>query len=485
MSAPPYDLACESVPSYQPSSESLPEYKQTLHFGGLCLMKTEFSTPYHYNSRNRGWSPVFLEINSTEIKFYNLNIDKKLLILIETLYYEANSLHDLAANINNDRLKRDKKPWLDTSDVDLFGDDPYGASFSPEAFKQTRSDRVKLKFQKAKQGASAKMLPKFYSQLQDNGFLFEPTTNTEITNNFKSKYAGELIHRYTLANCDVGEAPSLNQVISAMYKETSIDSLPQSTSTLVKYKNVLRLRVELKQILLQFWSFYGMVHWYRNILIGGDLASPLESRIATKVKSIPSRQTRLNNALLVATAAAASYRQEPSQDEENFPAGEICFNDPFSTGETIKPSNTRPCSCSENGSVCTTPDSVFSERRESVATTESSSSDTKCHYSKTMHSYKLVSYDRYYTTLEKQYISNCIPDLNSFDKWQSIGLTLSNFKQYMSKSQLKHYEKDPQNVYISIGELIDGVSQYDKTSPSNGPCRSFVVHQSGLVSVTT
>ncbi|RLV83974.1 hypothetical protein JA9_003492 [Meyerozyma sp. JA9] len=480
MSAPPYELACESVPTYQPSSESLPEYKQTLHFGGLCLMKTEFSTPYHYNSRNRGWSPVFLEINSTEIKFYSLNIDKKLMNLIETLYYEANSLHDLAASINHDRLKRDRKLWLDTSDVDLFGDDPYGASFAPEAFKQTRSDRVKLKIQRAKQGSSAKTLPKFYSQLKENGFLFEPTTNADLTNNFKANYAGGLIHRYTLSNCEAGEAPSLNQVISAMYKETSIDSLPQVTSTLAKYNNVLRLRVELKQVLLQFWSFYGMVHWYRNILIGRDLASPLEARIATKVKSIPSRQTRLNNALLVATAAAASYRQE---EEDNFPADEICFNDPFSAGETIKPSNARPCSCSESGSVCTSPDSLFSERRESVATTESTSSDPKCHYSKTMHSYKLVSYDKYYTTLEKQYISNCIPDLNSFDKWQSSGLTLSNFKQYMSKSQLKQYEKDPQNVYISIGELIDGVSQYDKTTPSSGPCRQFVVHQSGLVSV--
>lgn len=444
-------------------------------------MKTELLTPYHYNSGNRGWTPVFLEINSTEVNFYRLSAEKKVIKLVETLFIEANSLHDLATNIKNDRIKREKNSFDSACDVDLFGDDPYGNAGGLEAYKQSATDKMRLLWQKSRQEASAKLLPKFYDILSDNRFLFEPTTNTATISSFKSNYVGSLMHTYTLADCDVGEAPSLNQLISAMYKETATDSLPQSASALVRYKNVLRLRVELKQILLQFWSFYGMVHWYRNILIGCDLASPLETRMNTRFKSIPSRQTRLNNALLIATAAAANYRHgEP--DDEGFPSDEICFNDPFLAGTTLKPLGAHPCSCSDSGSVCSNPESLFSSGRPSVASADTSGSD-KCHYTKAVHSHRLVCYDKYYTTLEKQYISNCIPDLNSYDKWQLVGLTLSNFQQYMNKLQLKQYEKDPKNVYISARELVHGVNHYDKTESSSGPCRRFIVHQSGLVSV--
>lgn len=454
-------------------------------------MKTEFLTPYHYNTGKRGWTPVFLEINSTEINFYSLNVDKKFAGVLESLFVEANLLHDLAAHIRDHRLK---KEGLGLEEVDLFGEDPYGAAFHPEEYHQSPSDRFRLKFQKAKNGAAARFLPKFYGHLKDNGFLFEPTSDPIVSAQFRAQYGGQLIHSYTLAGCVVGEAPSLNQVISAMYKETLADAL-QSSSTLVKYKNVLRLRVELKQILLQFWSFYGMVHWYRLILIGCDLASPLESRGEVRFKSIPSRQTRLNNALLVATAAASSMSRGQNEADtgdwaahnaadgnfEDIPEGEVCFNDPFLATSPLK-LTTRPCSCSESDSVCSSPDSVFSGRRHSVVTAASASSDA-CPYTKTMHSYKLVSYDKYYTTLEKQYITNCIPDLNLFDKWQSMGVTLLNFEHYMSKLQLKQYTKDPKNVYISVGELLDGVTHYNKSAGTSGACRRFVVHQSGLVSV--
>ena len=88
-------------PEYSQSHEDLPEYTSSLNYYGLSLIKTEFITPYQYNSGNRSWKPVLLELNSTQLKIYNLSIDKKLQDLLICLYFELNCLDQLTKDINS------------------------------------------------------------------------------------------------------------------------------------------------------------------------------------------------------------------------------------------------------------------------------------------------------------------------------------------------------------------------------------------------
>lgn len=449
------------------------------------MIKTEFLSPYHYNSGSRSWKPVLLEINSTQLNIYELKVEKKVQGLIIALYNDANQLNDIVENLQNE------KPHHETdSEEDCLGDDAYGGSV--DNMKQSTSNKWKSHWQKVKyQKALNKDLSQYHGMFKENKMLFEPTESLEEYDSFKTRYQGKCVASYTLNGVNVGEAPSLNHLISSMYKEDKSQINLQNYSTLVKYKNTLRVRIELKQMLFQFWSFYGMLHWYRNLKIGSDLSFPIETRTLTKLKSIPNRRNNQNNSLLAATEAAASFGRGTDNSYDEFVT---CFNDPFSSDPPKQQIHTT-CSCNQSispASICSNQrDSVFSRRRESVASTSTGVSNTSlscCKYYKTINSFKFVSYDMVYaTSAEKQYISNCIPDLNSFDKWDGHQLTLSNYIKYLDNEQM---ENPINNLLISIPALAGSGLDLKKnkdlrqfSDPPTNSCRNFYIHQSGLVSV--
>ncbi|KAK6455568.1 uncharacterized protein RJT20DRAFT_48175 [Scheffersomyces xylosifermentans] len=500
---PPPEYEPQSAPIYSQQNEKLPSYKPSVEFFGLSLIKSEFLTPYHYNNGSRSWKPVILELNSTQLNIYSLNADKKLCELILVLYNELNSLNELVRDVNNTYKSHTDYDSLARNEleVDLFAGDAYGDAGLQDQSLINSSALSKLKAKHRSYKANKSLshdLTKYHSLMNDNQLLFEPVTSTKTYNMFKSKYQGELLDSFTLANLSVGEAPSLNQLISAMYKEENIYDSSMSSS-LVKYKNVLRLRIEYKQILLQFWSFYGMIHWFRMLSIGKDLSSPIESRNITKLKSIPSRYSNRNNALLAATAAAASYRRRSDplfgeeDDEEAAVLGSqlIEFSDPFSsTRPKIRSSSPAPSDSVSTGSVVSSAESIFEpERRESVVsnnTSISSIADDPCKYTTTIHNFKFVCYDKYHTALEKQYISNCIPDLNSYDKWSGKNITLSNYEQFIKSKD----QNENDDIFINYTSFMDVVHSYEKKKHQkhaqhsmSGVCRNFMIHQRGLVGV--
>ncbi|KAI5962184.1 uncharacterized protein KGF55_003260 [Candida pseudojiufengensis] len=487
-------------PEYSKSSEILPNYNSSLNYYGLAILKIEFNTPYHYNNSNRSWKPVLLHMNSTQLNIYNLKCDKKLKDLIINLYFELNNLNQLTIDVNNEfKIKNgidfNSFSNLNNNDLDdIFAGDAYGgnninlldsnnngffsSSSSSSLLNQTNFDKFKTKIKNNKNKKILSNISQYYDILKDNRLLFEASDNE--TSTFKN-LKGTLLNSYSLNNLQIGEAPSLNQLISAMYKEDTNLSSSIQTSSLVKYKNCLRLRIEYKQILLQFWSFNSMINWFRNLSIGKDLSLPLEFRTITKLKSIPSRYSNRNNALLAATAAAANhgrYSISSSSDEVHEERSHfLSFKD--SVNSDIFSSTT---SIEE--------DSIFENRRESINSATSSTTSSSLEISKsipqhiTINNYDFITQDFKYSTIEKQYISNCIPDLNSFDKWNGKLCTISNV-EFFIKDDKNLNEKD---LFVSYAFLNDLVLSFDKKfqnqsikKPSS--TKTFLIHQSGLVGV--
>lgn len=472
------DETLGAAPPYEPPTERLPGYKLSLQFFGMGLVKTEFKTPYHYNGGNRSWKPVMLEINSTQLKVYDMKLSKKHLDLIVALYMEVNQLKDLM------NATKEGAVLPEIEDLDEFASDAYGGSF--DCLKQSRSDKIKSSWQRGKHHFSlSKHMATFYDYLKDNGMLFEPTESLDEFLQFRKRVECELNEVYTLSNLSVGEAPSLTQVISSMVKGTD-NAYQYNVAELVKYKNTLRVRVELKQILIQFWSFYGMVHWFRNLCIGKDLSEPLETRNYTRLKSIPSHNDSHNNALLAAAAAAAEIgrgryfsREEPSDDAFDMISTrteKVHFIDDGRT--SISSSN---ASSQENSG-----DSVFSSgRRGSVASSKSSSGSSVTSQSSRcsimINDFKLVSYDHFYANIDKQYMSNCMPTLCSGARWSGHDVTISNFMNFLDQESNTNNDKD---IFIPSSDLNSKSSSNLKKPMLNDlSCRNFVVHKKGLVSI--
>lgn len=466
----------EGLPIYTAPSEPLPQYEPSLEYFGLSLIKTEFSSPYHYNNGNRSWRPALLEINSTQLNIYDLKVEKKVLELIVALYNDSNQLNDVMQIVQNEKMNNDGD-----DDLDEMWNDAYQGEV--DDLKQSTSTKWKSLWHKSKYSKVLnKSISQYYDLIKENRMLFEPTRSATEYSIFKTKFQGNQIASYTLNNMYVGEAPSLNHLVSSMYKEDKSHINKHNISTLVKYKNTLRVRIELKQMLLQFWSFYGMLHWFRALSIAKDLSSPLENRSVTKLKSIPSRNSRNNN-LLAATEAAAMLGMASEDHDLTY------FTDPFNSHSPkhiiLENSDYADVSTVSLGS--NTPYSVFSnERRESVGSTSTDiSTIPNNRYNKNINKFSLVSYDKVFaTTVEKQYISNCIPDLNSFDKWCGSDVTVSNYKQYLSPSQQNASSK---NIFISSSALDNaswGISKVLKKQPQQANCsKNFVIDLKRLVSL--
>lgn len=469
-------------PEYSKPSEDIPEYSSSVNYYGLSLIKTEFLTPYHYNGGNRSWKPVLLEINSTQLKIYALNVEKKLQELLVCLYFELNSLNQLTKDVNSQYKKNNgfsyNENFNNDDDLnDLFAGDAYGGIDSSKSILSDSSfTKLKNKFKNQKNNKTMQLIRNYYDELKDNQFLFEPTSSSEEYARFSKKHRGTLLHCYSLANLQVGEAPSLDQLISAMYKEEHTGNT--NNSSLVKYKNTLRLRIEYKQVLLQFWSFYGMINWFRNFTIGKDLSLPIDFRHITKLKSIPVRNNSRNNALLAATAAAANYGRHRNSTSSSDNVAEVI--EMFRASQMLQIKSEDSNTHSDDGSSVAS--SVFDdERRESIAS--STDSIEQVNYV-VINDFKFYSRDSCYTTVEKQYISNCIPDLNSFDKWNGKLITLSNVEFFVGQKREKFEGQD--HIFISQNALNDMVLSYDRKPHFNTndiTTKTFVIQQAGLVGI--
>lgn len=221
-SIPSYSDSIAICPKYTFPNDILPSYSPTVPLYGLCLVQVEFHSPYHSNNK-RSFEPMLVELNSTQLILYKMKCGK--------------SLHNLLVSL----------------------------------FKYNNVNDLKNLSSKAKR--HLKSIDKHYNLLCQNRCLFEPITDFEYFQTLLKTYKCEEFKCLTLQNLQIGIAPCLEE-------NPNMDPI-----VLVKYNNCLRVRIELNQLLLQFWSFHGLVEWYRNLVIGKDLC---DHKTVTNFKSLPS-----------------------------------------------------------------------------------------------------------------------------------------------------------------------------------------------------
>ncbi|CAN3363753.1 hypothetical protein DICA3_E13674 [Diutina catenulata] len=442
------------VPEYTPSTEELPAYSATHQKYSFALIKSEFASPYHMD-KDKQWRPVLIELNTTQLNVFALDLDRKLRTVVLALYKRVNGLDDLY----ND--------WVADTNAKVFG-------------------KVKKAF-----GAPDDLaeLGRFHSELRDNAMLFEAVSSSEQFHAVLRRYRGSLEASYTLHNLQVGEAASVHQVMREMQKE----DVHSRNNAMIKCRNVLRLRVECRQLLLQFWSFHGMVHWYRALVLGKDLAAPLETRGVTKLKSLPSRYSVRNNALMTASLHASVMRRRGTpytsqlvvEDLMEDDAIDGLFEDIFVSEPRDKMSGACSSPRSRSGSRCpcvsddeSVQSSVFDSASSAVSA--STSVDDSCAHVVSVDKFEFCSFDNYYTALEKQYISVCIPNLNSYDHWLGQNLTMSSYQHILPKTVAKGPGDD---IFIDYNKLPRYLQADKPAHTRQRACRSFLIHQNGLVSV--
>lgn len=448
MDAPPYELG---LPPY---SDDIPYYAPSLEYYGVAMAKTEFETPW--SCRSGPMVPVVVELNSNQLRVYELAAEKSVISVVEALFMFQNYEDESPADATG---PTDKTAAMDALfDGDVYGDDCC-AGLSPTVISKLRKRFSNRKIQKKLSG----VLP---PQLRNNGLLLEPTADHAVYSRFAANHRGKLLHCLTLQNLSVGEAPSLNL---HNYKEDGSVKYSSSVS-LLNYRNALRLRIEHFQLLLHFWSFYGMVHWYRNLSIGRDLSLLLDTRVTGRFKSIPRNFSTRNNALLEASAREASRLHYGAMVKHR---NSVTSIDSDLDGSSVMSS----IGTSIGTSVDTSTDSLNSHLNMSGKLTMSID----------VYGNKVVCYEAIYTPAEKQYISNCIPTLNSFDKWSGSAMTLSNYQDLLPKNDAQNVNSNGR-VFISYSTFNSLVKNHMKNvQRSQGTlknhCMEFYVDDTGLVSI--
>lgn len=447
MSLPPYSESLglsqhsKATPDLPPYDQ-IPSYTPSLAYYGVALLKKEFDTPW--TCSNSSTKAVFLELNSNQLNIYSLR-DKALAGVVESLIQHQNTDNSQKKSNNASRLSSDNY----NLDGDAYGEDC--ADSGPNVFGKLRQ-----RYLTHKAGKKLAHLLDFPAFAQ-NGMLLEPTSDGKTAAEFVAAHRGSMLHSFTLLNLQIGAAPSTNSV---NYKEDLVSST--SHAALLKQRNCLRLRIEYTQLLLEFWSFYSMIHWYRNLCIGRDLSSSLDTRNVSKLKSIPRDYSASNVALLSAVAREALRG--------------VCHKSYLTkSGET---GSLRLYSDSDSDSVMSRCTHVTS--CSSVGGEVWNSSIDVC-------GQKLVCYEDVYTPLEKQYISNCIPALNSYDKWVGAKVTVLNYEQMLPKNDGNNVNENGR-VYILPMSFCSSVKNYQKrfsSFPDNvkKECKDFYVDEKGLVSI--
>lgn len=403
----------EKLPCYQPSKEPLPAYQPTNEYFLLALIQEEFSTPYHSNSDK--WKPMMVELNLTQLRLYSF-ADKKLLQAIVHAYKQVNSMDDVLSNIRG--TKKTSRFWLLLEkSVDLSA---------------------------------------AYNDIRENNLLFEGVMSRAHFTALSHRYSLRLDKVYTLQNLQVGEAMLFVYAAKAMAKKKKsiIDSL-------LDYKNVLRLRAECSQFLMQCWSFHGMVQWYHHLIMARELAAPIEIRENVHQKLLPSRYDVRDYVLAVAGLMGQDQLMYLEQNSHQF-----IFDDIFQSGSS------KAVIAGNDSDIESFNDLLFSHnlmltRASLVASTS---------LAVTIGKYNFPSMEQYYSMVEMLYISSCIPSLNSFDKWAGKEVTISNASSVIPGKTLAS-----DDVFLDYNGLPKNLQ--NRMNGKRGDCRTFMVHQHGLVLV--
>lgn len=400
-----------------PSYDERPPYSPSLELYGLSLFKIERSTPWCDKPSNL--QPVVVELNSNQLRVYKLKADPAVFQTLRALF-----------RYQNMRDGKDVSDEWDSSgdSSDDECDEDFSLNDGPGIFTRLKSNILRAK-------VSSILKSKLLADFCMNNFLLEPTNSSQEYSTFAACYRGPLIHTFTLLNLSVGSAS-----FRGLLKKQKLQESGMRNSSLLKERNVLRLRVEYMQVLLYMWSFHGMVHWYRSLVIGRDLAQLLDYRKLLVLKSL--------------TSSPLVFDED--ENEESRAETKFFF------------ASSRNSSVSESSAS-----SVFSAPRKYDSGDRSC--DANC---VNIMGHKIYCLENYYLYFEKRYIVRCIPVLNSSDKWQGSKVAVSNYEQLMLVVKGQELEGEMFMLGRKFNKVVKNL-QRPATTPAH-PCKEFYVYQLGL-----
>jgi hypothetical protein len=226
--------------SLDPLNEFLPTYQPTVYKIGIFYRKMEWISPYEMASQ-RHWKPYIVELNNTQINFYQCPFKTGDPMLkkfeVSSSFSGANS-HSLLHPYHYHHIRIKQLQGL-TSPTAIDPNDPNdGVPYHEDNFRSIMTTKTDLKALR----------------------YFKSINALEST---------KIVRSYTLQYGRVG--------LAIDYK---------------KKTHVFRCRFETEQFLMDFQSAEGMIEWYNAISLGADNALDLARREMPSYKTVPRRRRR-------------------------------------------------------------------------------------------------------------------------------------------------------------------------------------------------
>ncbi|OBA23937.1 hypothetical protein METBIDRAFT_10141 [Metschnikowia bicuspidata var. bicuspidata NRRL YB-4993] len=219
-------------------NEELPQYTPAACKLGIFQRKQECVSPYDLSS-NRSWKTVVIELNSTQLNIYAVSAQ------LEKVLWNINSsfVEELDSNIGKVTPKSAFSSLITNSrDMKL------------RAFCE-RSGLLNAEFAESRRIAATKSF--------SNALGLHSKSHSTLQKSSKH----QLIRSYSLQHAKFGLA-----------------------NDYTKKPNVLRLRLENEQFLVQFSSAKELIEWHLAMSIGKDVALDLNEREAPKYRTVPRRR---------------------------------------------------------------------------------------------------------------------------------------------------------------------------------------------------
>ncbi|ODQ82571.1 hypothetical protein BABINDRAFT_159130 [Babjeviella inositovora NRRL Y-12698] len=235
VSTPRHDIS--QPPAYKPHDELLPLYTPALENFGLVLVKREAVSPFELYKVIPGWMPCFMELNSTQVNFYQL------------------CPNDTAKTIPS---------LVDIVDSQLGGEKT-AVGLVPKTLSSKLAGLVKnLK--------SDKQDPKTISNK-----LFTSAYPSTLQRIPSSVMAQSLVKSYLVSTYWPTASYTLQRASIGVATDVQV-----GPSTVF-----LRMRLESEQILIQCFSEESLIDWYFKLNFAKDLSLPLELRNEAVIRTSP------------------------------------------------------------------------------------------------------------------------------------------------------------------------------------------------------
>lgn len=232
-----------------PCDENLPSYSPTIYKIGIVSRKIEWLTPYEA-SPSRSWKHLIMELNSTQLNFYSIPtaLENHLLSFRPSTVPGERYLNQ------EERVEVSNFKSLLTSDEDL-----QFMKYCQRLGLLNSSNCIESST------SSPGLNPVLYNTVSNNNnFIPLTSKDQKLLKNSKHK---KLLRSYSLQYTRLGLATD--------YK---------------KRANVLRLRIESEQVLLNFSTTRDLIEWNTAISIGKDVALDLNEREMPHYRTVPRRR---------------------------------------------------------------------------------------------------------------------------------------------------------------------------------------------------